>query len=64
VLEFVGIEKPANTSRLVSVYMATEVTAENYADCQNDSSVVTYSCSLFHFIRRFFQKQVVQFLTI
>jgi hypothetical protein len=32
-----------NTSRLDSVYMATEKKAENSADCQKDSSAVTYS---------------------
>jgi hypothetical protein len=36
--------------------MATEEKAENNADCQKDSSAVTYSCSVFHFIDRFGQE--------
>lgn len=55
-LEFVGIEKHANTCRLDSVYMATEEKAENNADCQKDSGAVTYSCSVFHFVGRFVQE--------
>jgi hypothetical protein len=54
-LEFVGVEKHADTSRLDSGYMATEEKAENNADCQKDSIAVTYSCSVFHFIGRFVQ---------
>jgi hypothetical protein len=50
VLEFVGIEKHADTSRLDSVYMTAEEKAENNADCQKDSCAVTYSCCVFHFI--------------
>jgi hypothetical protein len=56
VLEIVGIEKHANTSRLHSVYMATEEKAENNADCQKDNSAIAYSCCVFHFIGRFVQE--------
>jgi hypothetical protein len=56
VLEFVGIDTHANTSRLDSVYMDTEEKAENNADCQKDISAVTYSCCVVHFIGRFVQE--------
>ena len=56
VLAFVGIEKHAHTCRLDSVCMATEEKAENNEDCQKDSSAVTYSCFVFHFIGRFVQE--------
>lgn len=55
-LAFVGNEKHANSSRLDSVYMSAEEKAENNGDCQKDSSAVTYSCFVFHFIGRFVQE--------